>query len=299
MLGESWEDRSRDIKSNALKDRAEPYKLRSVPPGCLLLTAGVDTQDDRLSVQILGWGRKETCWVIDWVEIFGNPARPELWGSLTELLNQPLAAASGAELFIQATAIDTGGHHTHDVYHFVRSQSARRLMAIKGANVPNKPILAGKPIAQDINRRGKIIKRGVHLWTIGVDTAKHALFGRLHADTNIEPSGRRVRFSDQLPDEYYNQLTSEAFDPEKNRFVKRRGRRNEGLDTWVYGYAAAMHPEIRIHTMNIRDWERLEVMYSRERINLNLGDETIETKRPNLRDYSAQRRTIMRREKWR
>ena len=260
VLGEAWEDRSRDIKPNALMERSEPYPLRTVPPGCMIITAGVDTQDDRLSVQLLGWGRQETCWVLDWVELPGNPAQAQVWNRLTELLTTPLHNRNGVELHVQATAIDSGGHHTHDVYRFVRSQAAKRLMAIKGANTPGKPILSGRPTAQDINWRGKTIKKGVHLWTLGVDTAKHALFGRLNADAGTEPSGRKVRFSEQLPTEYFDQLTSEAFDPEKNRWVRRRGRRNEGLDTWVYGYAAAMHPELRVHAMRQKDWERLEQM---------------------------------------
>lgn len=257
-LGEVWEDRSRDVKPNALKERAEDYLQRSVPPGCLILTCGVDTQDDRLEIQILGWGRKETCWVLDYLVLPGDPGKPELWMRLAEILNTPLRNAFGKDLLIQATAIDTGGHHTHDVYNFVRSKAARRLMAIKGSNIPNKPILAGKPTSQDINWRGQLIKNGVKLWNIGVDTIKHMLLNRLAADGGQPAEMRRIHFSQDLPNEYYDMLVSEAFDPEKNRWVKRRGRRNEGLDTWVYGCAAAHHPEVRIHTMRERDWEYLE-----------------------------------------
>lgn len=262
-LGESWEDRSRDVKPHVLLERAEAYRVRTAPPGCLLLTAGVDTQDDRLSIQILGWGRGETCWVIDWLELPGNPARAELWLMLAELLTTPVTNAYGRELPIQATAIDSGGHHTHDVYWFTRGtdlppgRRPRRLMAIKGANTPSKPVLATRPTPVDVNRRGRVLKHGAAVWTVGVDTAKHVLTGRLFADGGVEPGARRVRFAGDLPPEYYDQLTSEAFDPEKNRWVKRRGRRNEGLDTWVYGYAAAQHPELRVHTMRKRDWDRL------------------------------------------
>lgn len=256
-LGETWEDRTARVETKDLVERAEPYALRQIPPGCLLLTAGVDTQDDRLAVQILGWGRNEENWVIDYVEIPGDPSRDDLWDTLAAHLNAPLVNAYGRELRIQATAIDTGGHYTHDVYHFVRRRTIRRPMAIKGANTPSKPILPGRPTPQDINRRGKVIKNGVQLWTVGTDTAKHLLLRRLVGDGEVAAGERRIHFSEGLEEEYYNGLLCEKFDPEKNRWVKRRGRRNEPLDTWVYGRAAAHHPEIRVHAMRKQDWERL------------------------------------------
>ena len=40
----------------ALRDRAENYKLRWCPYGVLFLTAGVDTQDNRLAGAILRLG---------------------------------------------------------------------------------------------------------------------------------------------------------------------------------------------------------------------------------------------------
>lgn len=256
-LGETWEDRSRDLRPNVLAQRAEPYKLREIPPGCLLLTAGVDTQDDRLAVQINGWGEGEKCWVVDWLEIPGHPGREELWNRLTAYLNTPLQNAWGRQMRIEATAIDSGGHFTHEVYAYVRAAAVPRLMACKGANVPGKPILSGRPVAQDINLHGRIIRKGVKLWTIGSDTAKHTLHNRLFADQGADAENLRVHFSHELPADYYDQILSEVFDPERNRWIKRRGRRNEGLDTFVLSIAASQHPEIRVHARRASDWANL------------------------------------------
>jgi phage terminase large subunit GpA-like protein len=256
-LGETWEDRSSSVKPHHLQQRAESYKLRTVPPGCLVLTAGVDTQDDRLEVQILGWGRGEVCWVLDYLVITGNPGRPETWMKLSELLNTPLDNAFGNEMRIQATAVDTGGHYTHEAYQYVRSNPAKRVIAIKGKSTPGGPILAGRPSHVDVNWRGKVIKKGVKLWSVATDTAKHTLFARLKSDQDQTEDQRLIHFSEQLDDDYYKGLTAEAFDPEKNKWVLRRGRRNEPIDTWVYGTAAAHHPEIRVHAMRKRDWDRL------------------------------------------
>lgn len=276
-LAESYEDRSRDVKPERLKERAEPYGLREIPPGCLALTCGIDTQNNRLAIQVVGWGREETCWIIDWLELPGDPVRMldearRGEGALIEYLKRPFTNKFGKQLFIQAVAIDTGGHHTHDVYNFVRSNAVRRLMAVKGSNTPSKPILSPRPQAQDVNWKGKVIKGGVKLWMVGTDTAKHALVARLLGDNQLlesaeegaPPATLKIRFAHELPDDYYAQLTSEVFDPERNKWVKRRGRRNEALDTWVYAAAAAQHPEIRVHAMRANDWKRLEQLLEPE-----------------------------------
>lgn len=63
--------------------------------GVLALTAGVDTQDNRLAVQV-GWGAGMAFWALDYIELPGDPADETVWTALTELLNTPVQHASGA-----------------------------------------------------------------------------------------------------------------------------------------------------------------------------------------------------------
>jgi phage terminase large subunit GpA-like protein len=266
-LGEPWEDRTNSISHKTLAERAEPYNLREIPLGCLKLTCGVDVQGDRIEVQLLGHGRGRVTWTVDHLVLPGDPARDEVWDKLTAYLIQPLLNTFGRELRIEATAIDTGGHNTQDVYNYVRrvkelpqAQRPRRVLAIKGSNTPSKPILAGRPQPQDVNWRGRVIKGGILLWMIGTDTAKQLLTDRLKSDANHDAGTRLVRFSNALPEDFYQQLTAEVFDPERNKWVKLRNRRNEALDTWVYATAAAYHPDVRVHAMTARDWQQLEHM---------------------------------------
>lgn len=261
-LGEAWEDRSRDLKPRIIAQRAEAYAVRDIPPGCLLLTCGIDTQDDRLAIQVLGWGASEQAWVIDWLEIPGDPARMfrdamKQQGAFYDYLNKPFRNAWGKDMRIAAYAIDSGGHFTHEVYGFVRSRCLPRLMAIKGASQSGKPVLSPRPRPMDVTSRGRTIKKGVMLWMVGADTAKHWVHNRLVADAGVEPEARRLRFPAGLDEDYYLQLLGEVFDPEKNRWVKRRGRRNEALDTLGYAVAASQHPEVRVHRLRKRDWEAL------------------------------------------
>jgi phage terminase large subunit GpA-like protein len=263
-MGETWADRSKDIKANALEARAEPYQLRTVPAGCLVITVGVDTQDNRLEVQVLGHGKGGRNWTLDYHVLPGNPAEDALWGSLADYVNNVrFANAHGRELTSEACAIDTGGHHTHAVYAFVRSNRVRRALACKGASTPGKAIL-GKPSAQDVNWRGVTQKRGVMLYLIGADTAKHLLYNRLTGDAEKPAEDRQVHFSNQLDSGYYDQLVSETFNPRKNRWEIKKGKRNEALDTWVLALAASHHPELYLHKWKAGDWDRRAAMVEPE-----------------------------------
>lgn len=255
-LGETWADRSKDIKANALEARAEPYQLRTVPPGCLVITVGVDTQDNRLELQVVGHGANKRHWTLDYHTIPGNPAGDEVWAALAEYVNGVrFRNAHGKELTSEACAIDTGGHHTHSVYAFVRSNKVRRAIACKGASTPGRQIL-GKPSMQDVNWRGQSIKRGVMLYLVGADTGKHYLYNLLNDDTDKPAEDRRIRFSNQLEISYYDGLVSETFNPRKNRWECKKGKRNEPLDTWLLALAASHHPELYIHKWKASDWDR-------------------------------------------
>lgn len=259
-LGESWADRSRDIKHAALQARAEPVPRRSIPVGCLILTAGVDVQDDRLELQILGWGHQAgalRCWVVEYHVLPGRPSEPHVWDALAAYLATPLHNAWGKAMVPEATAIDIQGHFTQAVYAFVRARRVRRCIAIRGANVPGKPLL-GKPRMQDTNWKGETMKKGVALHEIGTDTAKATLYAWLNADGERAAPDRLVRFPEGLEEEYYAGLVSETFNPRKNRWEIKKGRRNEPLDTWVYGFAATHHPELFMHRWRAGEWRRLQ-----------------------------------------
>jgi phage terminase large subunit GpA-like protein len=272
-MAEPWEDKSTaHVKANIVQQRAQAYPLRTAPAGVLVLTAGIDTQDDRLEVQIVGWGRGRSWWVVDYVVLHGDPALPDVWGAVTELLNRPVAHADGGTVRVEAASFDMLGHRTEHVKDFVRSRRVRRPMASFGSVANTAPVL-GRAKLQDHTWSGKADKRGVHTYPIGTVNAKHVLFGALAADhdshqawltapdTDAKPAQpeQQCHFSADLPDEYFSGLISEVYNPSKARFEKRRGSvRNEPLDTWVHAYAATHHPELRLHRARDADWVALE-----------------------------------------
>lgn len=256
-LAEPWEDPAmRAVKHNIIADRAENYPLRIAPAGVLALTAGVDTQDNRLAVQMVGWGRGLASWTLDYIELPGDPENDDVWTALTDLLNRPIEHASGQLMRAEAIAIDAGGHRTQAVYAYLRRRLLRRAIPIFGAVPNNAPVLSkGKLV--DVNWKGKLDKRGITVHHVGTVGIKHMLYGKLSTDADKAPEQRQVHFSDQLPREFFSMLVSERYDPRKNRFVK-ISTRNESLDTWTYAYAAAHHPELRLHRLTRAEWDARE-----------------------------------------
>ena len=265
-LAETWEDRSHAVKPKHLSERAGPQKAREISLGCLLLTCGVDTQDDRLEVHVLGHGpmlghggaeRGLIHWTIDYLVIPGNPAHDAVWETLAQVLNRPYVNARGRELLIEATAIDEGGHHTDDVRWFATQNKAKRTMAVKGMNRASRTIMPGGPKPTDINRLGKKLTGGARTWDVGTDVAKSYLMKNLVADGELAAEAQRIRFHAELEDTFYNGLLAETFDPSRNRWVKKAGRRNEPLDTWGYAWFAAHHPQIAVTRKTRKEWAAL------------------------------------------
>jgi phage terminase large subunit GpA-like protein len=187
-----------------------------------------------------------------------DPAEDDVWVALTELINRPIEHELGGLLRIEAGAIDQAGHRTEAVKHYVRQKRVRRLIPVVGAISNNAPVLS-KGTMVDINWRGQSDKRGIKVYNVGTVAIKHLLYSRLSSDADKQPDDRWLRFSDELDTDYFGGLVSETYNPTKNRFEKRRGGpRNEPLDTWVYSYAAAHHPELRLHRLSKADWDARE-----------------------------------------
>ena len=54
-LAETWEDQGERVDDYAVAERAETFG-DEIDENVVLITAGVDVQDDRLEIEIVGWG---------------------------------------------------------------------------------------------------------------------------------------------------------------------------------------------------------------------------------------------------
>ena len=256
ILGEAFEGASQKVEATDLQQRAGKWVRRTVPRGGFILTAGVDVQVNRFAVQIVAWGRNEQAWIVDYGELPADPTRKEDWSVLWDFLAQPVANAAGITLHISAAAVDSG-NWTQEVYNAVRPRQSQGVMAIKGSKDATRPII-GRASKQESDKKGRTQRRGINLWVLGVNSAKSTLMQRLLGDTDREEESRLIHFPADLPDDYYIMLTAERYDLAAKRWLKKKGARNEALDTLVYAYAAALSPGIRIHVKREADWAALE-----------------------------------------
>jgi phage terminase large subunit GpA-like protein len=258
-LARVWQRKVQVITPETLRDRAEPYRLRTAPHGVLMITAGVDTQDNRLAVQIVGWGRDLEAWPIDYLELHGDPINAEVWDSLTELLNTKIQHAGGHELGIRATAIDIGGHRTNAVKNYVRMKRIRQAIAVYGSIKVGAEVL-GKGVAKDIKWGGKVDKNGVIIHPVGTIGIKNTIFANISNDALKDPEDRMIHFSDQFEDSYFAGIVSETLDRKTGRYEKLNDWvRNEPLDTMVYAYAALHHENVRAHLYTEKQWDNLVI----------------------------------------
>ncbi len=268
-LAETWEEQGDKIVAHELGQRAEDYAIGIAPMGVLMCTMGVDVQPNRLECRVWGYGRGEESWLIQRHIIYGDPnieeaAEGSPWRPLSELRSTLIPHASGAQMPIEAVGIDTGGANTNACYHYARAHAHAHVLALKGASTRNKPVI-GKPAFVDISWRGKTLKRSLKLWSIGTDTAKTTLYGRLRLQTP-GPGYVHLPAAYAKQDDEFEQLTAEKL---VTRYIKGfaiaewqkpSGKRNEALDCAVYAYAAACY--LGLQTLRETAWAKREARYS-------------------------------------
>jgi phage terminase large subunit GpA-like protein len=259
-LAETWEEASANkVSANELLERVEAYGYNSLPNAVLLLTAGVDVQDNRLAVSVWGWGRDEESWLTFHTEIWGDPTAGDVWKQLDSVLLSTYTREDGHELRVATACIDSGGHCTAEVYQYCRERLTQNAVAIKGASQRGKPPI-GKESKVDLNMRGKTIKRGASVYLVGTDTIKDTLLGRLRHN---DPGPGYIHFGKAATYDFFDQLTAERKITRYSRsgmprseYVKASNKRNEALDTAVYAYAAVHLTYRRFNRTKI--WDQLE-----------------------------------------
>jgi len=245
VLAETWEEEGETVDKSGINNRGEHYGPDDLPEQALIATAGVDVQGNRLEVQLIAWGAGEESWPALYFVISGDPAQDQVWSELDDLLREPLRTASGRLVRIRATCVDTGGHHAAQVHAFCKNKLGRRIYPIVGVAGAKKiwPVRASRS------------KHG-HVYSIGVDTAKDQIHGRLKipAKAPDEANPGFIHFplpnedarTDGFNDDYFDQLTVEKVETRYREgkpyrvWTKKPGERNEAFDTFVYALAARM-----------------------------------------------------------
>lgn len=258
-LAEVWDSAVEQTKAEVLQARAmqEDYVLGTLPVGALALTASVDVQANRLELMVMAWGTGMERWVVDHQVIPGDPADERTWSLLDERLKVRYRHPCGVSLGILATGIDSGGHHTHEVYQFARVRRWRNVFALKGASKPGRPVIAQRPSQVDVTWKGQTERNGAELWIVGTDTAKDWIYNRY----TFEKGPGALHFAKDLPDEFFQQCVAErkvaryVKGYKRIEWVKGKADRNEALDLMVYNLAMANF--LGLHRYGEQDWDKL------------------------------------------
>ena len=255
VFGESYKQKGAFEDEQIFLRRRESYGAE-LPNGVLLLTAAIDTQDNRLEYEVVGWGKEEECWGIRKGIVLGAPNQARTWKEIDNILDKTYHFADGKGLKVVRTFIDSGGHYTSDVYNYCQKNFHKQRFAIKGRGGPGIPLIY--KIAKANNAKAPLI-------LLGVDDGKQQIMDRLSIDS---PGPLYFHFPQdegikELSDRGYDDLYFKGIISEHKKVYKRNGVlrevwettknvRNEPLDLRNYNLACmkSLKP----------DWVKLEML---------------------------------------
>ena len=255
VFGESYKQKGAFEDEQIFLRRRESYGAE-LPDGVLLLTAAIDTQDNRLEYEVVGWGKEEECWGIRKGIVLGAPNQARTWKEIDNILDKTYHFADGKGLKVVRTFIDSGGHYTSDVYNYCQKNFHKQRFAIKGRGGPGIPLIY--KIAKANNAKAPLI-------LLGVDDGKQQIMDRLSIDS---PGPLYFHFPQdegikELSNRGYDDLYFKGIISEHKKVYKRNGVlrevwettknvRNEPLDLRNYNLACmkSLKP----------DWVKLEML---------------------------------------
>jgi len=254
-LGKTWKTSINRLSAEVLAGRVEPIGLERIPEEIVLLTAGADVQDDRIEVCVVGWPVAGAPCVLAHVIIDGNTLEEQTWRDFDAFLMTRWRHPHGWEIKIDGTAIDSGGHEgrTQKVYDFAGVRLHRRIYAIRSVGG-----------ARPIWTRAQRIKSGktARLFILAHDQIKTAVMELLSAepfDVEGHPNPHALRVSDELPAQWFDQVTGEVRRVKyvRNRPViefapKRRGQQVEALDALCYAWGVRQSPAVKAIDLRAR-----------------------------------------------
>lgn len=236
-MGQTWEEEGSEIEHDTLYKRREKYNCE-VPAEVICLTAGIDTQDDRFEVEIVGWGVDRESWGIKYQIIYGDLKQQRVWDELDAFLNQTFTRADGAKLKILRACMDAQGHFFNQVCKFCKPRYSRGILPIRGKGGFDVPY---------IPRPTKNNRAQTPMFTLGVDTGKALLYQSLAVEDEGANYCHFPREKDRgYTEDYFKGLTAErmvlTYKKGKAQYVwklKENGtKRNEPLDCRNYAQAA-------------------------------------------------------------
>jgi phage terminase large subunit GpA-like protein len=229
--------------------------MNVIPKGILYLTAGADTQADRLVYLVVGWGKGRECWLLETGAIHGEPREAKVWEELAAAtIDNTWSLRDGGLIKIGRMFVDAAFHWEETLRFSKEHWSGGRLFPCKGLGADKrKKSVGGGPILHSENRT----KRPPYVMVVNVDVnvAKDQIAGMLaktesgagYVHIPSGPGGGPIRGFDQ---HVIEEFTAESCTVrmvngfKQYTWHKVAHRSNERLDCLVYALAALVHSRL-------------------------------------------------------
>ncbi len=249
-LGESWEVNDRSGAEDKLFNRREFYEAQ-VPDGVRLLTMGIDTQDNRLEYEIVGWNKESESWGIEYGIIPGRPDSEAVADEVLKLMDREFERRDGKRMRILGAFWDSGGHFTDAIYRFAARLGPRHVFAVRGEG-------GDKPYVSPMKKTKSDIK-GIR-FVLGVNHGKEIIMHNIGVDN---PGPNYMHFPNN-PEagytlEYFRGLVSEKM------VIHRKG--GQSVISWDKIHERNEPLDLRNYAMAVKwffkwDWNAMEALLS-------------------------------------
>lgn len=246
-LAEPWEDTRLATDADMVKERQTDVPEYTVPDWAILLTGGVDVQENRLYYVIRAWGEYSTSQLV----AHGEALR---YSMIEEVMNHEFLTETGDRMRVATCFIDSG-YRQDETYDFC-VDNADWAFPVKGANHP----MRNRTQITKIEKTGSRAY-GMQLILVDGGQYKDSIAARMRRENGV---GSWMVY-DGIDEEYCQQVTAEQKVVEKgakgaavSRWVPKRSHAdNHYLDCEVYAFAAAEMWGIRTAHLHAEDEGRL------------------------------------------
>lgn len=261
-LGLPWGDEmNSDIDLIVLENlRNSTFDIRNIPDDVLAVCHGIDQQLDRLEVTTIGFSERKV-YVLEHRSYFSpDCTKPgaKAYTELDQYLAAPLRTVTGRTVKVLGSFIDSSnGNATATIYRYASNR--KNVHAIKGSSS------ASGALFKDSTSSGhSFVLLNVNE---GKNTIRRLLNGAVSEEWEEMPT--QLHFTNGLPDDYFEQLTSEELKRKGDNLywvVKKGYKRNESLDCLNYCLIAK---EYFLSKLGANPYAKLRQYVAKQRDNIS------------------------------
>lgn len=236
--------------------RDSTFDIKNIPDDVLAVTHGIDQQLDRLEVTTIGFSEKKV-YVLDHRSFYSPDCTKPGAKAYTELdtfITAGLRTVSGRPVKVLGSFIDSSnGNATATIYRYASNR--KNVIAIKGSSSATGDLFKSSRVGGH-----ELLMLNVNE---GKNTIRRLLNGAVSEEWEEMPT--QLHFTNGLPDDYFEQLTSEELKRKGDNLywvLKKGYKRNEAIDCINYALIAK---EYYLSKLGQQPYKKLREFVSRQK----------------------------------